>query len=270
MLEAGRNWQLFGYDTRALGKYWLGAWRSLWWAEESPVRRHFDEVVCLHREDGAALYQAGRECPPAPFVCEAIALPDDLVLARQLRLPLAVEPDLAAVIALEVSANSPFTGGDTSHGWQVLGRGDEQLRVLLVIVSRSAVMTYLGRQYGIHDARAREVWAQVDGASVVLHGFGEERRETLYRRRLRKCGLMLAAAAALLFTVVAVAAGVKRAELLQIEARAASAQREAAVMPPFGRIERRHRGVQTRGVAPVLDALREIVIGIAEHDALIG
>lgn len=36
MLDKSQNWELFGYDMRHLGAYWLAAWRDLLWAPDSP------------------------------------------------------------------------------------------------------------------------------------------------------------------------------------------------------------------------------------------
>ena len=38
-----------------------------------------------------------------------------------------VEPDLHDVLALEVTASSPFGGEDTASGWRVIGRDAEQI-----------------------------------------------------------------------------------------------------------------------------------------------
>ena len=228
MLETGQNWELFGYDMRQLGKHWLAAWRGLLWSVDSPVRRHLDDVVCLHRENDSVLYQAGRKSPQARFESEAILLPEELALCKQLRMPLAVEGDLEAVLALEVKANSPFSADDTGYGWQVVTRYASHLQVQLVIVSMSTVMTYVGRQYDIHDSRAREIWVEVDGAMVVVQGFGEHRRESRYTKRLRRCGFLLGVAAVLLLLITGIAAGTKRAQLLQVQGLAAATGSKAA------------------------------------------
>jgi hypothetical protein len=150
------------------------------------------------------------------------------VLARTLSLPLAAEGSLEQVLALEVNANSPFAPDDTGHGWRILHRSDSQLQVQLVIVSLSAVMTYLGQQYDIHDPRAREVWARSSGELVVIQGFGEQLREQRYRKRLLRCAAMLACAALLVLAGFAVAAGFKGAEAARVAAMADRVQAEAA------------------------------------------
>ncbi|RLA49011.1 MAG: general secretion pathway protein GspL [Gammaproteobacteria bacterium] len=227
MLEAGQNWKLFGYDMRQLGGHWLAAWRSLVWDDDSPLRKRLDEVVCLRGDGDPVLYQAGKVSAQASFECEAVLLPDALALSKSLRLPAAAEGDLGAVLALEVNANSPFSADDTAYGWQLVTRDEALLQLVLVIVSKSAVMAYLGRQYDIHDAHALEIWAAADGAMVVLRGFGEHKREARYRKRLRRCGVMLVVSAVFILLIAGVAAGAMRAELLQVEALADSARSDA-------------------------------------------
>ncbi len=228
MLSSGQKWELFGYDTRSLGKVWLSAWREFLWSDESPVRKGLDEVVCLHSGEEATLYQSGQPSAPAPFECEAVLLPDDLVLTRQLSVPLAAEHELDAVVGLEISANSPFTPDDTAAGWLVRERDEAHLHLALAIVSRSAAMTYLGRNFDIHDARAREVWAEAYGRKIVLSGFGEGGREARYRKCLQRCGAMILASAMLLLSIAGVAAMAKRAEFSQLESLAQEVDREAA------------------------------------------
>ncbi|RLA43452.1 MAG: general secretion pathway protein GspL, partial [Gammaproteobacteria bacterium] len=164
----------------------------------------------------------------APFESEAILLPDDLVLIRQLRLPANVETYLDSALALEASANSPFATDDTGYGWQLVVRDGDHLQVVLVIVSISTVMAYLARQYDTHDPQAQEIWSEVDGAMVLLRGFGEKNREDRYAKRLLRCGLGIMGCALILVLILVAAAGTKRAELLQVEELAANTQREAA------------------------------------------
>lgn len=224
----GQQWELFGYDMRQLGGQWVAAWRSFIWGQDSPIRERLDEVVSLEDGSDTSLYQSGSLSPGAPFTCQAILLPENLVLARTLQLPLAAENDLDSVLALEVSANSPFAADDTGYGWRVIARDDTKLHVALVISSLSSVMAYLSKQFDLHDPRAREIWADVDGEKVVIQGFGEEHRVKRYRRRLARCAAMLFAGAMAVLLMAGVAAGSLRIELAHIEKLAASTQRDAA------------------------------------------
>lgn len=229
MLDRGQNWELFGYDVRHLGRYWVAAWRDLLWAYDSPVRQRLDEVVSLAGAHGETCYQAGQPCAAKLTPeCRAILLPEELVLAKSLRVPLAAEAELENIVSLEVRASSPFTADDTRWGWGVVARDEVQLQVVVVIVSASATMSYLGREYDIHDIHSREVWADGGGTMVVLNGFGESRREQRYRRRLLHCAAMLGLVAVLVLVIAGVSAAFKGAQLQQLEELSATTSRDAA------------------------------------------
>jgi hypothetical protein len=228
MLEKGQNWELFGYDMRHLGRYWMTAWRDVLWAPDSPVRQRLDEIVTLEGVDGSDCYQAGRVCSAATASeCRAILLPDEQVLWKKIEVPVAAATELPAIVALEVRASSPFAAEDTRFGWNVVNRGDTQLQVALAIVSASGTMAYLGRAHDIHDIHAREVWVDVQGDKVVIQGFGEALREQRYRRRLLHSAGLLGAIAVLLLVVVGVSAAFKGAELRRLEAMSVATAREA-------------------------------------------
>lgn len=229
MFESGQNWELFGYDVRNVGRHWMAAWREFLWAYDSPLRQKLDEAVVLHDGVSEQSYHAGLACGRIETDCQAVLLPDELVLSKRLSLPPGVETDLESVIAMEVAASSPFGAEDTAFGWRETGRSDQGIGISLVIISKSAAMTYIAQNYGSHDAKAQEVWARVDGQAVVLQGFGEHRRAQRYRSRLMRVSGMLVAAAMFLLIGVAASAGLKRLELRKVEALAARAQTEAAV-----------------------------------------
>jgi hypothetical protein len=229
-VNTDQQWYLFGYDMRQSGRDWIAAWRDLFRGLDSPVRRHLDEVVVVQQGGEQHAYQSGERLPAverAASACRGICLPDDLVLHKQLTLPRAVESDLSAVLAIEVTASSPFAADDTAWGWLVVERNEQSLVIELAITARSAVMAFLGREYGDHDAGVPEVWAQLPAGMAVLGGFGEGHREALYRRRLRRVGVMLGALLALLLAVAAVYAGGKQLELARVEALAEERSRAA-------------------------------------------
>jgi general secretion pathway protein L len=140
-----------------------------------------------------------------------------LVLAKIISMPLAVENDLDAAMAMEVSANSPFPESDTGYGWKISGRNDVNFNIQLAIVSLSSTMSYLGREYDCHDASAQEVWALIGGAPVVLTGFGEDKRLKRYNKRLIRIASLVGCSAVLLALIFAVAAGAKNLELKQYQ-----------------------------------------------------
>lgn len=228
MLEKGQNWELFGYDMRNLGGFWTAAWRDLLWSHDSPVRKRLDEVVTVHSSAGTSSYQAGAACEGVlDSDCRAVLLPDELVLCKQIRVPLQAEGEMTSLLELEVRSSSPFAAADTRWGWTVVGRDDAAIHVALAIVSASAAMTFLGREYDSHDSHAQEVWVEVDGKMVVVQGFGENLRERRYRRRLLQSAALVAAIGVLLLAMLGVSALFKAAELQRLEYLASVTAEEA-------------------------------------------
>ena len=220
MASTTNNWELFGYDVRAIGQHWSAAWRDFLYADSSPIRRHLDEVVELTTESGTQRLQAGNPSHAVGSVeCLAVQLPDDLVLHRKLTLPLQVESELDSVVALEVSSRSPFSSEDSRYGWTVTARGADTLTVDIAIVSAVTVQRFLSQHEAPDDA---EVWAQTDGAHIVLRGYGEARRDTLYRKRLIRVGAFIGGIFVLLLALVATLAAFRALEANRMEALLAS------------------------------------------------
>jgi len=234
MLQSGQNWDLFGYDVRQLLRHWRSAWREFLWGYDSPVKARLDEVLRVHTERGIEYFHAGQRITPAstsgePGVeCEAVLLPDARVLVRTLEMPLAVESDLDLVMALEVTANSPFPDNDTGSGWRLVSRGEKSLKVQLAIVSLSSAMSYMGREYDCHDPDAYEVWAHVDEAVIVLSGFGEQNRLRRYNKRLIRVASTVAYCGVLLVVIFGAAAGMKYLQLEKLRSLSSDVQARAS------------------------------------------
>ncbi len=235
MLQSGQNWDLFGYDVRQVFRHWRAAWREFLWGYDSPVKARLDEVLRVSTEQGVEYYHAGqRVASPEQALasgssqvtqsCEAVLLPDAMVLSRQLKMPLAVESDLDMAMTLEVAANSPFPANDTGSGWRVISRDNNNITVQLAIVSLSATMAYLGQQYDSHDPKEREVWAGDANTVIVLSGFGEQKRLSRYNKRLIKVASTLGYCAVLLVVLFGAAAGVKYMQLEQLRSSSAEIQ----------------------------------------------
>jgi general secretion pathway protein L len=218
MLEKSQNWELFGYDMRHLGGYWTSAWRDMLWSHDSPVRRRLDEVVTVHTGADTRCYQAGAACEGVlDSDCRAVLLPDELVLCKQIPVPLQAESELGSLLELEVRSSSPFAAADTRWGWAVVARDEATIQVALAIVSASATMAFLGREYDSHDSHVQEVWVEVAGNMVVVQGFGEDLRERRFRKRLLQSGALIATIGVLLLTIAGVSALFKGAELQRLE-----------------------------------------------------
>jgi general secretion pathway protein L len=223
MLQSGQNWDLFGYDVRQLYKSWGAAWRDFVWGDDSPIKARFDEVLSVKNDSGEENYfHAGRRVPKPDLQydvaldCEAVILPDAMVLLKTLIFPKAAETDLELVMAMEVTASSPFPESDTGNGWRIVSRDEDKLTVQLAIVSLSAVMSYLGQKYDCHDVRAREVWADIDDTIVVLSGFGERKRQQRYNKRLIRVVSGIAYSLVVLMIIFGGAAGFKYLQLNQL------------------------------------------------------
>jgi hypothetical protein len=230
------QWMLFGIDMRHIGQQWLSAWQTLLFAENSPIRRRFDERVLLMSNGQSLAYQGGSPAAlldAAPPSCVARLLPDELFLERHLTLPLAAEAELPSVLAMEVAAGSPFSAEDTVYGWAETGRDESSLTLAIAIASRASVAGWL-RDMTEGDAsdsgselRATEVWADVAGAMVTVSGFGEAERERKYRQRLLRGALFLGAVLLLLLLSSALFAAQQRASLDRLEQLQGRVQREA-------------------------------------------
>ena len=232
MLQSGQNWMLFGHDVRQLGKLWRSAWREFLWGYDSPVIERLDENLKVYSEGGEHLYHAGKRVAGVALdqkdLCEAVVLPDALVLSKLLVMPLAVERDLELAMAMEIKANSPFPEGDTGYGWKLIARDEKSIHLQLAIVSMSSTMTYLGQQYDCHDAHAMEVWSKVDDSVIVLTGFGESKRQQRYKKRLLRVAGTVAYSAALVVLIFGTAAGMKYLELQQLLSVSEEVEQEAA------------------------------------------
>lgn len=240
-MAASENWSLFGYDVRQIGHYFRAGWHDFLWEKNSPALAAVDETVRLHQPSAEDVFlRAGSKVSapqnPDSVACNAVLLPDELALVKKLRVPLAAEPELASVIALEVSTGSPFAQGDTCFGWTTVGRDQEALDIALVISSRSAVMAHVAQRYGSHEVKAFEIWADIGsqdgtvngGEIAVLTGFGEAARHARNVARMRRVAAMAGYCAIALLLIFAVSAGSKYLELQRVQTMHEDVQAQAA------------------------------------------
>ena len=228
MLDSKNKWELFGYDMAAIGLHWKRAWHDLLFAVDSPLRGGFDEVVAAQSQSGTRYFQSGVEVHSRQANCAAIVLPEDIVLLKTLKLPSFAEDNLADALALDVSANSPFAADDTRSGWRIKSRTEQGLEVNLAIVSASAAMKYISSVTGSHDPQAQEAWVMADENPLVLTGFGEVYRESLYTQRLVRAAAWVGASALIVLAIFATSAGIKAFEAGRLEAKFAQATQSAA------------------------------------------
>lgn len=135
----------------------------------------------------------------------AILLPDELVLSASLRLPgNASYEECQQAVALAVQADCPFPPEDTAWGVRIdpmdHGAASSTL-VRYAMAARSHVARHCAERDVPPDA---EVWAWVEGAPVVLDGYGEHRRHRIRRQRLLQVSGLVALFLLLLVALAAV------------------------------------------------------------------
>lgn len=134
---------------------------------------------------GAVVRRSGDagEKPRTSFT--AIALPEDMLLRKQLLLPKLDARQLMSAIELQATISSPFPQADLIwvSGAALPFGAEGKLQVELVLASRQRVMGYLAGQAG--PLENPEVWVRSGPGladALVLPGFGEERRLAAQRR----------------------------------------------------------------------------------------
>lgn len=193
---------LFGYDLRTLWRDWLAAMESLHgypplsWFEVAPVVR-------LRLPDGRDVrWHQGQVQPAAVSLAKdasgesfALLLPDELVLTKQLHLPLLPAEQVAEAVWLDIHSSSPFASGDIAWGYQSRPHADGGLEVALAFASRAQIAVRLEAQSPSGwPVQHTEVWAS--GAfgleqPVVLQGYAEARRSQRVRQMRRRTWLSL-------------------------------------------------------------------------------
>lgn len=223
MTESASPWNLFGYDIRFVARWFQSGVRQLLWEPVGGVRERIDQPVLLWDGDSREtrlLSDFGNEAGEQKHAAVALRLPESLVLARRISLPVAIEDELEETIELEVQANSPFPEEDRCYGWRVVERDETTLTVAVAIALGSEVDKLLRDSLPAELAAEREaeVWyVDESGLPVVFQGFGEPRRRVAYERRLyRWLGWGGAALAALsLLVLMPALASSLRAEKMQ-------------------------------------------------------
>lgn len=207
---------LFGLDLSQAWGYIKLAWRDLLWNQVSPIRKAFAETVKVSSLDASqeGYYRLGqRQNLAAPKVqASAFILPDDIVLLKSLRLPLAVEVELAQVIHLEVLASCPFAVEEATYTWTADQNGDDFIDVQVAMARQADIDTCL-RENAI-DKSSTEIWAMTGSGVACFEGEAVERREGRYKKRLLTTAIFVLASYLLLLFAPAV---ISTARALQAE-----------------------------------------------------
>ncbi|MEM6300858.1 MAG: PilN domain-containing protein [Pseudomonadota bacterium] len=195
MTDSVNQWELFGVDTRSLGRYWSTAWREFLFASDSPIRGHLDEVVRLHDGDQLLFVHNGRELlnEPDEATCRAFIVPDDFVLTREIHVPLSALAEVQSVVDLELAALSPFEREDTVSGWSEVGRDEGTARIALAVCSKLAINRWFASLALVAESEkvGAELWARAGSAFVAFNLPEEYERDRLYRRRLLRVSALV-------------------------------------------------------------------------------
>ncbi|MBU2887576.1 PilN domain-containing protein [Gilvimarinus agarilyticus] len=214
MKSSTSNWNLFGVDLSTVLTGYLSAWKETFWLQGSWGRRHLDLPVEVHdfASSDAAVGSADK--------LQAWRLNDDYVLFRELHLPVQVASSaIEGIVTAEVNVASPFPAEDTVFGWKVINRQADIVDVVVAISSRHTLnQLFAALPESLRDTQHQfEVWAEFKGESIVIEGFAERRRNTLYRRRLVMLAAALLVSASLLVLAAAAPVVQKKLELSYLQ-----------------------------------------------------
>ena len=237
MASTTNDLRLFGLDLRALWSELCSPWRGRsgavltdWLTPTVAIRftRHNADVSFW--QSGPIPRPARRDVRSARF--DAVDIPEDVVLRRELNLPLLSEDQTAAAVAMEVRSISPFAPDDLVWGYRARDGLAERRKVEIALASRKQVEQSLQAHAGVLRAGQQpEVWVMVGEDStvpMVINGFGETLRQ-LHQRRLRRVCIALAGLAIGLCVAIAVTPSAQlwmrsvqaRAEMDQLKRRVA-------------------------------------------------
>lgn len=255
-LELGRL-ELFGLDLSRLWESFVAGWQdALRWPAFAWLTT--EPAVLLHRADGSTEWRRGASSQPAAAGREglqAIELPEEIVLYRELILPDLLPADLRRAAELEVELNSPFPLSELAWGMTQELLDDGRRRVRIAFAARKHVAACLFAR-GLEQDSC-EVWADSD-APVVLPAYGEEKRLRIVRQHRRKIFVALAAVVGLLLVLAATPWYNGRAQVFDAQER--HARLEAEVAPILLQRE------ALLNSSTQLEAIREVFAG--EADAL--
>jgi len=157
-----------------------------------------------------------------------LLLPADVVLRKELVLPIAAESNLRQALGFEMDRQTPFRANEVYFDYRVLARDREngQIRLELVLCPRAAVDTLLGMlaPRGMTPSSAD---MEVDGLPAGLNLLPPELRYRFVNRRSRINILLGLAGATLLALVMAQSLWLREHQVEQLEDAISEVQVEA-------------------------------------------
>lgn len=260
---------LFGIDLVGIFDYWRDGMAEAaaigWLRWLLPA-----EAIRIEHAEGRVEIRDGTSGLPVdstkPFEGDAVMLPEELYLTKDVHVPQLSSRQMAAALGLQAEQLSPFGVADLVWGWRRAWRRQGAESVRIVMASRAAVERHLAER-GHRDPAKVEVWVG-DDVPILLEGFGESRR---IARQSRHRILVVAAVAALLAMLLLFAAlpvwraherlqqATRQMDQVKLQAAPAIEARERLVAgaEALDRLRARSTG-KTREVE-VLNALSEMI-----------
>lgn len=221
--------RFFGLDASALRRDLLTAWSGIinwpafsWLWPKLPVRLALPTGgFALSRSLHTQPLHNEKIVRSARF--DAVLLPENLLLRRNLELPDLQTQEIKDALALEVQTLSPFSPNDVLWTHESPPQGDGSVRVSIVVTSRKLVTQHLAAMNT--PPTNPEVWVtRANGPGfMVLPGFGEARR-----KRQSKVWRFVSATLALLGLAVLMAIAVSPS--IQLYLRSVQANQAMAVL----------------------------------------
>lgn len=241
MQSDSQRWNLFGLDLDVWVRTWRAGWHELFWGPAVGIRRVLEGPVKLQRtgkpEPESEFFVAeqrvegGLAEAAADSAYPAWLLPAEKVLVREFAVPDSLEADIEDAVMLEAQSSSPFALDDTCYGWSLRRRAEGKLHITLAVTAYSEVMAFLHAQDvgSVGQDELPEVWCMAeDGHPVVLRGFGEQKRDANYRRRLVVLSALLATCLLMVVALISLPGLVRTMQADNMEYHLRKAEADAA------------------------------------------
>ena len=223
--------KFLGVDWGSVRADLFAAWRGMlswpvisWLWPESDVRLWLPGGgVGVSRGLSSGLISNEARARAARF--EALLLPETLLLRKLVTLPQLQATEMAAALALEVQAISPFALDDTVWCYQSESPASSAVQAHVAVTSRKLIAQHAESNFPRLDVKTSEVWVQQVGKKgyAALPGFGDARRQ-------RQNYIWRWVSALLVLLVLALAAGIALTPTIRLYLMSAQASRALEVV----------------------------------------
>ncbi len=201
---------------------------ELFWQEGEELQQlevyPLDQDLAVQRQQIRDLL-AERELDEAP---RELVLPEDLVLRKEVMLPMAAEANLRQALSFEMDRHTPFRAQDVHFDYRILHRDKErgQVRLELVAAPTGPVDQQLST-VGARGLAPSGVDVSLDGRPAGLNLLPPERRHRVSNRRTRLNLLLGAVTVLVLALVMAQSLWLRQAQVEKLELAIEEVQVEA-------------------------------------------